>query len=102
MTRLWHTAVSQYFFRPKFTPSFCFLHLPLVRTAAQNRSNTPCYIRRTADPNLIFQLNEEFSIVFQNQASCMSFEAWLSREYSGFEHVLTIIEPASCAMNIIV
>ncbi len=73
MTQLWHTAVSQYFFRQKFTPSFCFLHLPLVRTAAQNRSNTPCYIRRTADPNLIFQQNEEFSIVFQNQALCMSF-----------------------------
>ncbi|CAF4494784.1 unnamed protein product [Rotaria sp. Silwood2] len=73
-----------------------------VRTAIENRLNTPCTVRQIADPNYIFQPGEEFNVVFHTQGSYMWFQAWLSRAYSGCQHVLTIIEPAAFAMNIIV
>ena len=92
--------VSRYFFEQTY--SFVFSLLLLVRTATQNRSNAPCHIRRIADPNHIFQPGEEFNVVFHTQGSYICFQAWLSRTYSGYEHVLTIIEPAAFAMNIIV
>jgi hypothetical protein len=75
---------------------------PLVRTAAEIRSNAPYHIRRIADPNYIFQPGEEFSVVFNIQSSYMSFQAWLSRTYTGYQHVLTIVEPTAFAMNVIV
>ncbi|CAF3563480.1 unnamed protein product [Rotaria sp. Silwood1] len=73
-----------------------------VRTAIQSRLNTRFTIRRIADPNYIFQPGEEFNVVFHTQGSFMRFHAWLSRTYSNRGHVLTIIEPADFAMNIIV
>ena len=102
MMRFSHLVVSQYFFQPKFTPSFFFLHRSLVRTTAQNTSNTPCNIRRISDPNIIFQPNEQFCVAFHTQASYISFQAWLSQQYTGCQHILTIIEPAAFAMNITV
>ncbi|CAF1414391.1 unnamed protein product, partial [Rotaria sordida] len=70
-----------------------------VRTAVQNRINAPINIRRIADPNYIFQPGEEFNVVFHTQDSYICFQAWLSRTYPGYQHVLTIIEPAAFAMD---
>jgi hypothetical protein len=110
-------VVSRYVF--ELIPSFFSLS-PLVRTAVQIRSNAPYHIRQIADQNYIFQPGEEFSIVFNTQGSQMpmaklpnrirqsnlstwvSFHAWLSRTYTGYQHVLTIVKPTAFAMNVIV
>ncbi len=86
-------------FSSKLIPSF---FSPLVRTAAQIRSNAPYHIRRIADANYIFGPGEEFSVVFNTQGSYISFQAWLSQTYTGYQHVLTIVEPTTFAMNVIV
>jgi hypothetical protein len=87
-------------FSSKLILSFFFS--PLVRTAAQIRSNAPYHIRRIADANYIFGPGEEFSVVFNTQGSYMSFQVWLSRTYTGYQHVLTIVEPTTFTMNVIV
>ncbi|CAF1576075.1 unnamed protein product, partial [Rotaria sordida] len=71
-----------------------------VRTAVQNQINAPINIRRITDPNYIFQPGEEFNAVFHIQDSYICFQAWLSRTYPGYQHVLTIIEPAAFAMDV--